>query len=72
VNGVKASYRDFGVKFDASPDINRPYCCGNMVFEPILPAPKVLDKYGITKSEYRHICTLLRECVSFGACRLCG
>lgn len=72
VNGIKASYKDFGVKYDASPDKNKPNCCGNMIFEPIAPTQQVLSKYDISQKEYSSICQLLKSCVSFGNCRLCG
>lgn len=72
VNGVKATYKDFGEKLDTLPDKSKPNICGNMVFKPILPTQQVLDKYNITKNEYHHICTLLQSCISFGPCRLCG
>ncbi len=72
INGVKATYRDFGEKIDISPDQSKPNICGNMVFEPISPTQQVLDKYTITRNEYTNICALLRSSVSFGLCRLCG
>lgn len=72
VNGIKATYKDFGEKYDTSPDTRKPNSCGNMKFIPRIPTEQVLNKYGITKNEYRHICELLRSCVSFGTCRLCG
>lgn len=72
INGVKATYKDFGRKFDSSPDKDRPNSCGNMVFEPKTPTREVLEKYGITIKEYDGICAHLRACVSFGACMLCS
>lgn len=69
INGVKATCIDFGEKIDKLP--GKRNICGNMVFEPISPTQQVLDKYNITKYEYKNICTLLRSCVSFGTCRLC-
>jgi hypothetical protein len=72
INGIKATYKDFGEKYDASPDKGRPTSCGNMVFIPKTPTQQVLNKYGITTNEYRNICELLRSCVSFGTCRLCS
>lgn len=72
INGIRASYKDFGKKTDTSPDKLRPNICGNMVFVPASPTQQVLDKYRITKGEYNSICNVLRSCVSFGTCRLCG
>ncbi|MCX7772321.1 MAG: hypothetical protein N2376_04320 [Clostridia bacterium] len=72
INGIQATYRDFGEKQDVSMDRTQPFCCGNMVFLPSLPTQQVLEKYGITKKEYHYICEMLRSCVSFGTCKLCG
>lgn len=72
VNGIKATYRDFGEKYDASPDRAKPYVCGNMVFEPKAPAEEILDKYGISINEYDYICKQLRYYISFGICKMCG
>ena len=72
VNGVKATYKDFGLKIDTQPDKYRPNICGNMRFEAISPTQQVLDKYRISSNEYKHICTLLKGCISFGLCKQCG
>lgn len=72
INDINATYKDFGEKFDASPDKNKPTICGNMIFMPIKPSQHVIDKYGITLSEYDYICKKLQSCISFGTCRLCG
>lgn len=72
VNGIDATYRDFGVKYDSMPDDLKPGCCGNMVFVSVKPAQEVLSKYGITIKDYNNICELLRASISFGTCRLCG
>lgn len=71
INGIKATDKDFGEKYDHSPDKARPHRCGNMLFEPAVPAQQVLDKYGITINEYMQICKQLQACVSFGTCSLC-
>jgi len=72
INGIKASYRDFGEKYDTAPDKRRPNICGNMAFKPALPTQQVLNKYGINITEYKYVCEKLKACVSFGTCRLCG
>jgi hypothetical protein len=72
INGIKATYKDFGRKSDSSPDSDRPNCCGNMVFEPKRPTDEVLKRYGITAKEYNGICEQLKVCISFGTCRLCA
>ncbi|PYG90380.1 hypothetical protein LY28_00263 [Ruminiclostridium sufflavum DSM 19573] len=71
INGIKASYKDFGRKIDTQPDKSRPNACGNMTFESFAPAQQILDKYGISSKEYNNICILLRSCISFGVCRQC-
>lgn len=71
INGMKATYKDFGEKYDTSADNAKPYCCGNMIFEPRRSTQKVLDKYGITADEYARVCDQLRKQLSFGLCRLC-
>lgn len=72
INGIKATYNDFGIKSDSSPDPNRPNCCGNMVFEPKRPTDEVLKRYGITAKEYNGVCEQLKVCISFGMCKLCA
>lgn len=72
VNGVKATYKDFGRKVDTQPNQSKPNICGNMTFESIASTKQVLDKYKISTNEYNHICTLLRGCMSFGVCKQCG
>lgn len=72
INGVKATYKDFGKKIDTEPDSHRPNICGNMVFEAFAPTQNTLDKYNISSKEYQHICSLLKDCISFGLCRQCG
>lgn len=72
INGIKATYKDFGEKYDATPDKVKPHFCGNMVFKRIAPTQQVLDKYCITVNEYDFICERLTASISFGTCRLCG
>ncbi len=72
INGIRAAYRDFGAKIDAAPDARRPNCCGNLVFEPAAPTPAVLEKYGITTREYETVAAMLRQSMTFGACKMCG
>jgi hypothetical protein len=72
INGIKATFKDFGEKYDTQPDQVKLNICGNMAFKPMEPTQRVLDKYGINVSEYKYVCEKLRACVSFGTCRLCG
>ena len=72
INGIKATYKDFGRKSDCSPDRNKPNCCGNMAFEPKCHTGEVLKKYWITAKEYNGICEQLKICISFGTCMLCS
>jgi hypothetical protein len=71
INGIKASYKDFGEKFDAAPDVRKPHACCNMKFQPRKPVQQVLDKYAIDVDEYSYICKQLQNTLSFGQCRLC-
>ncbi|MCX7708321.1 MAG: hypothetical protein N2484_00560 [Clostridia bacterium] len=72
INGIKATYKDFGSMYDAAPDQSKPCHCGNMIFESRIPSQQVLQKYGINVSEYAYICQQLQEQLSFGLCRLCS
>lgn len=71
INNVKASYDDFGEKFDHSPENAPDYCCGDMRFDSKPPLPEVLDRYHISINEYDDICEKLREGLSFGSCGWC-
>lgn len=71
INGIRADYKDFGDKYDISPDVKNA-SCGNMIFKPRTPSQQVLEKYGITNDEYICICEQLRDILSFGLCRLCS
>ena len=70
INGVCASYEDFGEKYDRGSS-SEPYACANMQFTRVRPTQDVLDKYGITKAEYHEICDKLEEDLSFGCCGWC-
>ena len=71
INGVKATYEDFGEKYDRSPETADPYCCADMRFTSNLPTQEVLDKYKITTDEYKQICEMLEEKMSYGCCGWC-
>jgi hypothetical protein len=72
INGVKADYRDFGVKDDLDKENAEPYGCGNMQFIATRPAkPEILEKYSITKPEYELIANQLEAGLSFSQCGLC-
>lgn len=70
INGIKASYEDFGDKYDTQPSLANGYCCGNMQFIPKLATQEILDKYKINVDEYNQICEKL-NCLSFGSCGWC-
>jgi hypothetical protein len=72
INGIKASYQDFGEKYDTSPDEKKPNICCNMEFKPKAPTQEVLAKYQITLAEYAYVCRQLQACISFGTCRFCA
>lgn len=71
VNGIEASWGDFGSKYDQDPENAEDYGCGDMVFEPCEPKPEVLVKYKIDELEYWSIANALREGLSFGTCGWC-
>lgn len=71
INGVEASYEDFGYKHDCEPENAEPYGCGNMRFFPKECDTSVLKKYNITKEEYIEVCDKLEGVLSFGYCGWC-
>lgn len=71
INGINASYTDFGNKYDLEPALADAYCCYNMKFVAKLPTQEVLDKYKIGVDEYNKVCEEL-DCLSFGCCCLCN
>lgn len=71
INGVRASYEDFGEKYDRDSLGAEPYCCRDMRFTRKPLRQIILDKYGITKAEYDEICDKLEEGLSFGNCGWC-
>ncbi len=71
INGIEARYEDFGDKYDTDTENAPYYGCGNMQFVPKLATQEILDKYGITVSEYNVICKEL-DCLSFGECSWCS
>lgn len=71
INGVDASYEDFGEKRDTSRE-HEDYCCGNMKFTPKLVTQEILDKYSINVNEYNIICEELEDKLSFGSCGSCS
>lgn len=70
INGIEATYEEFGTKSDLDPDNAEDYGCGDMTFVPKLPTKEILKKYGIDLDEYSEICEKL-ECLSFGYCSWC-
>ena len=70
INGVIASYEDFGDKCDMQPGIADAYCCGDMQFIPKSATQEILDKYKTNINKYNLICEEL-SCLSFGYCSLC-
>lgn len=71
INGVKASYLDFGDKEDVGK--SREYgVCKDMQFIPIFPTDEILHKYHITLSDYKEVCDALKEKLHFGHCGYCA
>lgn len=71
INGVPATYEDFGDKYDRNPEAGEKYGCGDMRFTVKEATSKILDKYNITEEEYHEIADLLTDKLSFGECSLC-
>ena len=69
INDVKASYHDFGKKFDQPSASDGG--CDEMQFTGISATPEVLEKYKITISEYNFIVGQLEVGLSFGSCGYC-
>ena len=70
INDIEAAYEDFGSKYDDDTENAEEYGCGNMQFFPKPATSVVLDKYKITKKEYKEICKKL-DVLSFGSCGWC-
>jgi len=71
INGVAASDKDFGEKYDRSPDDAELYGCGDMRFTRKPSLAEILLKYAITEGEYSTVCDKLEEGLSFGSCGWC-
>jgi hypothetical protein len=71
INDVRATYEDFGDKFDRRPDKAEPYGCGDMRFTSKPATQDVLDKYKITLEDYNNICSMLEDKMSWGECGWC-
>ena len=55
INGIRADEEDFGEKYDRSEETAEDYRCGDMQFTRIPATEAVLQKYGISVSEYEFI-----------------
>ena len=63
---------DFGVTEDVKPSKAPKYGCGCMKFiKDKRPRKGVLEKYGITKDEWKEICLMLEENLYVGKCGYC-
>lgn len=71
INNIKASWLDFGEKYDRNKEIAPDYGCGDMCFIGKPATDKVLLKYKINKQEYNKIVKLLEQGLSFGMCSWC-
>lgn len=71
VNGINATYEDFGEKYDHDTENAEDYGCGDMQFDMNPPTEEVLEKYKITLNEYYQICEKLSEGLHFGECGWC-
>lgn len=71
INGIQADSSDFGSQCDESRDTAEDYGCGDMRFTRKESSAEILEKYGITESEYCDICDQLEAKLSFGSCGWC-
>ena len=71
INGICAESSDFGYQGDQDDD-SPEYHCGDMQFEGKRATQDVLDKYGISISEYNFIVGQLEAGLSFGSCGSCS
>lgn len=71
INGIKATYEDFGEKYDRYPDVESEIVCGDMHFTGLPPRSEILEKYQISEKEYNEIVSELEGNLSFGRCRMC-
>lgn len=71
INDIEADYRDFGEKYDHAPWLADEFGCGDMRFDSNLSTQNVLNKYGITASEYDIICDKLSVGFNIGCCGMC-
>lgn len=69
VNGITADEYDFGnMNFDYS-DVD--LGCTGVQFIPKKSTPEVLEKYKITKADYKDICEILMKKLDVGDCGWC-
>lgn len=71
INGISASYYDFGDNYDHDKESAEDYGCGDMQFDAKPPTQSILDKYNINIDEYNEICIKLKDALSFGSCGWC-
>lgn len=72
INGVPASYLDFGITSDLDEDADICRGCGNRQFIPDTEvSPGVLLKYRITEEEGEEVIDALRKELSMGTCKYC-
>ena len=71
INDIEADRGDFGEAHDISPIAGDYVGCGNMQFTRIPASKEVLDRYGISQSEYSLIAGQLEVGLSFGPCGWC-
>lgn len=72
IDGREADYEDFVEKYDHDEENAPDYGCGDMRCDQKEPTQKVLDKYGITDSEFYEIAEKLCSALDFGCCAWCS
>lgn len=74
INGIDASYYDFGMGEDIDPESAPDWGCGCHVFkrtEDSVEIEKAMNKYSLTREEFDGICKLLEEELFVGECGWC-
>lgn len=74
IKGKSASADDFGESRDTGhkdPEEWEPVCVNRKFFPFSKPAKAVLEKYGITSTEWREVAKALKKALNVGECSWC-
>ena len=71
INGIEADIDDFGESKDVSPEIAEHYGCGCRRFITNPPTQDLLEKYGLSETQYYDVCYKLQKELFVGKCGWC-